>query len=43
MKVCWKSLIFSLFISLGIGLLAGTLTKNAMQTYSELLKPELSP
>jgi len=43
MKIRWKTLIISLVISLGVGAISGFLSKDSMQSYSELIKPALSP
>jgi benzodiazapine receptor len=43
MVIKWKELISSLIISLGIGALAGYLTKESVVIYKELVKPPLSP
>lgn len=39
----WKELMISIAISLGVGALAGYLTRNSVAIYSELVKPPLSP
>ena len=39
----WKELMISIAISLGVGTLAGFLTRNSVAIYSELEKPPLSP
>lgn len=39
----WKELMISIAISLGVGALAGFLTRNSVAIYSELEKPPLSP
>ena len=38
-----KPLVCSLLLSLGVGALAGLISKDSMQTYRELIKPALSP
>ena len=43
MQINWKQLLISIGISLGIGALAGFLTQNSMEVYSELQRPALSP
>jgi len=43
MIVKWKELFVSIAISLGVGALAGYLTKDSMSMYQELLKPPLTP
>lgn len=43
MKIKWKPLVCSLALSLGVGALAGLVSKDSMQTYMELIKPALSP
>lgn len=39
----WKELMISVAISLGVGALAGFLTRNSVAIYNELVKPPLSP
>ncbi|MDO4812330.1 MAG: TspO/MBR family protein [Eubacteriales bacterium] len=43
MKIQWKRLLVSLAIPLGVGALAGILTKDSMMQFSLLNKPPLSP
>ena len=43
MQVNWKQLLISIGISLGTGALAGFLTQNSMEVYSQLKQPALSP
>lgn len=43
MKINWKALIVSIAISLGVGALAGFLTRNSMTLYPTLVKPPLAP
>ncbi len=43
MKINWKQLIISILISVGIGALAGLLTRNSMDVYSMFNKPPLAP
>ncbi len=43
MQVNWKQLLISIGISLGTGALAGFLTQNSMEIYSQLKQPALSP
>ncbi len=43
MCIKWKELMISIAISLGVGALAGYLTRNSIAIYSELVKPPLSP
>jgi len=38
-----KALVISILISLGVGGLSGFLTRNSMDVYKDLIKPELSP
>ena len=42
-NVNFKQLAISLFISLGVGLLAGILTADSFMVYEGLIKPPLSP
>lgn len=43
MKIQWKRLLVSLAIPLGVGALAGILTKDSMMQFSLLNRPPLSP
>lgn len=43
MKIQWKRLLLCLAIPLGVGALAGILTKDSMMQFSLLNKPPLSP
>lgn len=43
MCIKWKELMISIAISLGVGLLAGFLTRDSAVIYNELVKPPLSP
>lgn len=43
MKINWKQLIISILISVGVGALAGILTRNSMDVYSMFNKPPLAP
>lgn len=43
MKVKWKELIICIAFPLGIGVLAGLLTRNGMEVFASLNKPPLSP
>ncbi len=43
MKLNTKLLISSIFISVGVGALAGLLTTDSVQVYEQLIKPPLSP
>ena len=43
MKVNWKQLIISILISVGVGALAGILTRNSMDVYSMFNKSPLAP
>ena len=43
MRVNWKQLIISILISVGVGALAGILTRNSMDVYSMFNKPPLAP
>lgn len=43
MCIKWKELMISIAISLGVGALAGYLTRNSVAIYSQLVKPPLSP
>lgn len=43
MKIKWSSLIWNLLIPLGIGALAGFLTRGSMGVYHQLNQPPLSP
>lgn len=42
-KIKWKELLFSLFISLGSGILSWILTGDSMKKYETLPKPPFSP
>ncbi|MGI6502024.1 MAG: TspO/MBR family protein [Anaerostipes sp.] len=42
-KVNWKSLIISLAISLGAGVISALLTSNSMEIYEKLYQPPLAP
>ncbi|MFI3213572.1 MAG: TspO/MBR family protein [Eubacteriales bacterium] len=42
-KIQWKYLIGSIIISLGVGNLAGILTRNSTHVYESLYKPEIAP
>lgn len=39
----WKKLLLCLALPLGVGLLAGFLTRNSMEAFQALIKPPLSP
>lgn len=43
MKIDWKKLLICLAIPLGVGGLAGLLTRSSMATYASFEKPPLSP
>lgn len=43
MSIKWKELFISIGLALGIGALAGYLTKDSMTIYQQLEKPALSP
>lgn len=43
MKIQWKKLLICLAIPLGVGVLAGLITRNSMQTFAALNKPPLAP
>ena len=43
MKTKWKELIISVLISVGVGGLAGILTKDSMEVFRALEKPPLTP
>lgn len=42
-NIQWKPLLISLGISVGVEILSGILTKNSMDTYSQIYKPPLAP
>ena len=43
MKIQWKKLLICLAIPLGVGVLAGLITRDSMETFAALTKPPLSP
>lgn len=43
LSIKWKPLLLSILISLGVGGLAGFLTKGSMDMYNSLILPSLSP
>ncbi len=43
MKIQWKNLITCLAIPLGVGSLAALLTRNSMETFNSITKPDLAP
>ena len=43
MKIKWKTLLISIAIPLLVGAVAGLLTMNSMEQFSQLVKPLLSP
>ncbi len=43
MKKQWKTLIFCIAVPLAVGILSALLTRNSMQTFDSINKPELAP
>lgn len=43
MKIKWKTLLVSIALPLGIGLLSSLITSNSMRMYEDINKPAISP
>ena len=43
MKIQWKNLITCIAIPLAVGSLAALLTRNSMETFNSVTKPDLAP